>query len=260
MATLNATPGASNANSYPTLDEAEEYFEMRTQVLGWENADDQEVLLMMATRTLDAMTRPHTTYVAASGGCEAYIVTSPTWTGAPATSTQRLAWPRSGMADANGNSLDWAITDISVASPTVVTTARAHGRVTGETVFIYNSNSTPLIDGAYTITVLTPTSFSIVVNVTVAGTTGTMTIIPLDLKYATCELAGALGTADTTIDNDVLVKGITSLRAGSVSMTFKDMIERHVLPDMIFNLMPSSWFTNETIAFSTPALFDVVSE
>ncbi len=102
--------------------------------------------------------------------------------------------------------------------------------------------------------------FSIIVNVTVGGTMGTMTIVPIDLKYATCELAGALGTADTTLDNDVLIKGITSLKAGSVSMTFKDMIERHVLPDMIFNLMPASWFTNEVITFSNLALFDVVSE
>jgi hypothetical protein len=260
MATLNATAGASNANSYPTLDEAEIYYEMRTQVLGWENADDQEVLLMMATRTLDAMTRPHKTYIPEQGSIEAHWVTGPTWTGTPASTTQRLAWPRRGMYDANGNSLDWTITSIALGNPTVITTSRAHGRVTGEEVFIYGSNSTPLVDGAYFVTVIDATSFSILVDVTVPGTTGTMTIVPLDLKYATCELAGALGTADTTIDNDVLVKGITSLKAGSVSMTFKDMIERHVLPDMIFNLMPASWFTDEVISLTTPALFDVVSE
>lgn len=257
MADLNATPGASDANSYPTLEEAADYYEMRTEVAGWENGD-QEVLLMMATRTLDAVARPHMTYVAEQGSVEAHWVTSPTWTGAPATATQRLAWPRSGMYDANGNSLDWTAS-IAVGTPTVVvTTSRAHGRVTGDQVFFYNSSTTPSIDGAYTITVLSSTTFSITATVTVDGA-ASMTIIPLDLKYAVAELAGALGTADSTLDNDIIVQGIKSLSAGSVSISFKDMIARHVLPDMIWSLMPASWFTIQTITLTTPAMFDVVS-
>ena len=212
MATLVATPGANNANSYPTLDEALLYFQTRTEVAGWENADDQSVLLMMATRVLDAMSRPIVTYVPAGNGNPAYYKTTSTWTGYPATTTQKLAWPRSGMYDANGNSLDWGITDISVANPTVITLDRAHGRSTGDEIFIYGSDSTPLVDGAYEVTVIDSTSFSILVNVTVGGTAGTLTVIPADLKDATSELAGALGTADTTVDNDVIVQGITSIR------------------------------------------------
>jgi len=259
MATLNATPGSPTANSYPTLAEALLYFETRTEVAGWENGD-QDVLLMMATRVLNAMARPHQTYYPESGGVPAHWVTSPTWTGSPASTTQKLAWPRSGMYDANGNSLDWTITSISVASPTVITTDRPHGRTTGDFVFIYGSDSDPVVDGAYAVTVISATTFSIVVNVTTAGTTGTLTIIPQDLKDATAELAGALGTSDTTVDNDVIVQGLTSLRAGSVSMSFKDMIEKHVLPDMVWNLMPPSWFTSEVYVYTNSALFDVVSE
>lgn len=260
MATLNATPGSASANSYETLEEAIAYYETRTEIAGWESADDQEVLLMMGTRVLDAMARPHKTFVPESGSIAAHWLTAPTWTGLPASTTQRLAWPRSGMFDANGNSLDWAITGISVASPTVITTSRPHGRTTGDEVFLYGSNSTPLVDGAYVVTVLSTTTFSILVNVTVAGTTGTMTIIPQDLKDALAELAGALGTTDSTLDNDVIIQGISSLKAGSVSLSFKDMIERHVLPDMIWNLMPPSWFTDEILTLVTTALFDVVSE
>ena len=191
MATLDATPGGANSNSYATLAEAVAYFETRTAVAGWEAADDQSVLLMMGTRVLDAMARPKKTLVSPKGESP-YFVTRRTWTGAPATTTQKLAWPRTGMLDANGNAIP--------------------------------SN-----------------------------------IIPQDLKDALAELAGALGTADTTVDNDVSVQGLTSVRAGSVALTFKDMIERHVLPDFVWDLMPPSWFTEEIITPARPGLFDVVS-
>lgn len=192
MATLVATPGAADANSYLTLAEALAYYETRTEVAGWEDADDQNVLLMMATRVLNAMTRPIVTYVPASGGRAAYYKTSSTWTGTPSTTTQKLAWPRTGMYDANGNAI--------------------------------------AVDA-----------------------------IPQDLKDATAELAGALGASDSTLDNDVIVQGITSVKAGSVALTFKDMIETHVIPDMVWNLMPASWFTDEVISMEKTALFDVVS-
>jgi hypothetical protein len=189
MATLIATPGAANANSYLTLAEAMAYFETRSAVAGWEDADDQSVLLMMATRVMDAMLRPHTVY---NRDTEEYI-TGRAWTGSPATTTQKLAWPRTGMYDANGN----AIPD---------------------------------------------------------------TDIPSDLKDAVAELAGALGTSDTTVDNDVIVQGITSIKAGSVSLSFKDMIEKHVMPDMVWNLLVPSWYSEQVVTPAQVALFDVVSE
>lgn len=65
-----------------------------------------------------------------------------------------------------------AITNISVANPTIVTTASPHNFSTGDTVIINSTDSTPVINGDYTITVLSPTTFSVPVNVTVAGTTG----------------------------------------------------------------------------------------
>ena len=67
------------------------------------------------------------------------------------------------------------ITDISVASPTVVT-ATGHGLTTGNSVIITGSNSTPSINGTHTITVTSPDTFTIVVNVTVQGTRGTVTL------------------------------------------------------------------------------------
>lgn len=63
------------------------------------------------------------------------------------------------------------ITSNSLANPTVITST-AHGLSTGDQVVISGSNSTPSIDGVFTVTVITVNTFSIPVNVTVAGTQG----------------------------------------------------------------------------------------
>lgn len=59
----------------------------------------------------------------------------------------------------------------TVANPTVVTCI-GHGLHTGDTIFITNSNSTPSIDGLQTITVSDDNTFSVPVDVTIAGNTG----------------------------------------------------------------------------------------
>lgn len=189
-AVIDATPGAATANSYETLIEAQAYFATRLPLAGWENADDQKVLLIMATRVMNAMLSGHKRLERGKDGN--FYITSPMWTGAPATTIQRLAWPRTGMMDRNGNAI-------------------------------------------------------------------LSTVIPQDLKDAISELAGQLGNADRTLDNDVIVQGLTSVRAGSVALTFKDMIEARVLPDAVWNLMPDSWYTDEVIEPAVSSFFDVVS-
>lgn len=64
------------------------------------------------------------------------------------------------------------ISAISLANPTVITTAAAHGLSSGDIIQIFDSNSTPIVDGEQTVTVLTSTTFSVPVHVTVAGTVG----------------------------------------------------------------------------------------
>lgn len=60
----------------------------------------------------------------------------------------------------------------SLANPTVITSSAPHGLTTGQMVTISGSNSTPSINGSYFVTVTDSTHFSIPVNVTVAGTSG----------------------------------------------------------------------------------------
>ncbi len=75
----------------------------------------------------------------------------------------------------------------SVASPTVITTAAAHGLTTGDTVTISGHTSvTPDINGEHVITVTAGTTFTIVVNVTDGGIGGTVQ-----------QLAGRAGVDDS---------------------------------------------------------------
>jgi hypothetical protein len=63
------------------------------------------------------------------------------------------------------------ITSISIANPTVITSA-LHGLVSGDKIIISGSDSTPSVDGLQVATVINANTFSVPVNVTVAGTVG----------------------------------------------------------------------------------------
>ncbi len=69
------------------------------------------------------------------------------------------------------------ITSSSVANPSVITTSTPHGWRSGDAVTISgHTGATPALNNnTYVITVLTPTTFTIPVNVTVGGTGGTAT-------------------------------------------------------------------------------------
>lgn len=190
MPIIIATPGASNANSYETHAEANTYFDERLLLTPPWLASGEERVLIMATRVLDVTAQPGKTYITLPNG-SGYYRARRTWTGTPATATQRLAWPRTGMYDRNGNAIDPGV-------------------------------------------------------------------IPQELKDAESELAGQLLRADRTLDNDVIVQGLTSLRAGPVSLSFREGIMPQVLPDAVLNLMPPSWFTDEVISYPQNAEFEII--
>lgn len=102
------------------------------------------------------------------------------------------------------------------------------------------------------------------------------TEIPTVLKNAQSELARQLAAADRTADNDALKAGLTSVRAGSVALTFQlpgassnsidlrdaDVIQAgpeflwmsRMMPDAVMMLIPPSWYTRDTV--SMPILFE----
>jgi len=60
------------------------------------------------------------------------------------------------------------------AATMVITTSTAHGLVSGNKIIIDGSNSTPNIDGVWTVTVLSPTTLRIGSPITVSGTAGAL--------------------------------------------------------------------------------------
>lgn len=68
------------------------------------------------------------------------------------------------------------ITSNSIANPSVVTCPVPHGLTSGQIVIVAGvATSSPTINGSRTVTVISTTTFSVPVNVTVAGTGGTVT-------------------------------------------------------------------------------------
>jgi hypothetical protein len=70
-----------------------------------------------------------------------------------------------------------AIESISVANPTVITTSVPHSLVSGVSAPILGTTTTPTVVGSHVVTVTSPTTFTVPVNVTVgqadaAGTVG----------------------------------------------------------------------------------------
>jgi len=100
---------------------------------------------------------------------------------------------------ANNPENELRITGNTLANPTVVTTHKAHGCATGDHVFVKGSNSTPVINGDQEVTVISGTTFSVAVNVTVAGTVGTCTrtkaTVTANLQPAIYVAAAAAATA-----------------------------------------------------------------
>jgi hypothetical protein len=102
------------------------------------------------------------------------------------------------------------------------------------------------------------------------------TAIPVDLKNAQCEMALQLGAGDRLGDNDPLRKGVTSLKAGSVALTFSDVQGQQssreaadvairkmqsdlnyvssVVPDEVRRLLVPSWFTQGNV--TRPVMFE----
>lgn len=65
-----------------------------------------------------------------------------------------------------------SISATSEADPTEITTATAHGLITGDIVVIVDDDSTPSLDGSHTVTVTGTLTFTVPVEVTAAGSAG----------------------------------------------------------------------------------------
>lgn len=95
---------------------------------------------------------------------------------------------QSEMAIIDSNLL--SISSISAANPTIVTTSTPHFLYTKEQVSISGTNSTPVIDGIQQVTVTGPYTFALPINVTVAGTAGSIDADQPQNDYGCIQLLG----------------------------------------------------------------------
>lgn len=65
--------------------------------------------------------------------------------------------------------------------------------------------------------------------------------IPQIIKYLQMELALLLLTTDRTKESQASAAGLTSLRAGPVSLSFKDEIQVKQIPDTLMAMLPMEW-------------------
>lgn len=134
----------------------------------------------------------------------------------PGRVSQPGAFPGSDYTQYEAISGDFTITNVSATSPTILTTASPNGLTTGRSITITGSNSTPSIDGIYQVTVLSPTTFSIPVNVTNNGVTA-ITNIAIQQTTTISAISVANPTVVTTTTPHNLLTGETINITGSNS-------------------------------------------
>jgi len=81
------------------------------------------------------------------------------------------------------------------------------------------------------------------------------TVIPPELKDATAEFARLLIGTDLTVDSDIENLKIRSLMAGSVALTFDGGVTAKVVPDSVYYLLPTWWFSVNTRTKTVRRLF-----
>lgn len=84
------------------------------------------------------------------------------------------AYVRATASAATSTPAPLTISGNTVANPTIVHTSTDHGLVSGQVVTITGSDSSPTLNGLRLVTVTDASHFSVSVNVTVAGTTGSV--------------------------------------------------------------------------------------
>ncbi len=149
----------------------------------------------------------------------------------------------------------------SIANPTVLTFATAQGWSTGDVVTIAgNITSSPAINGSQTLTRITSTTFSVPVNVTVAGTGGTVTASATFVTIGEITKVGPPGFSRNKIETSTHNDGTESyilgiLRQKDASFTINyvgaDTTHLAMLNDMLNNIK-----ANWKVLFPSAVQFD----
>jgi len=149
------------------------------------------------------------------------------------------------------------IVSSSVANPSVITTAEAHGYETGQLIGISShSGSTPDINGYHFVTVVDETHYSIAVNVTVGGTGGVSgrrifggTIMDLEERGLANEGVVPIVTKVVAKDNNSILKRRyinTVFASGSLFSQLDRLVDDYLYEDGV--VLHPSQATGPTVA------------
>lgn len=162
-----------------------------------------------------------------------------------------------------------SITNISAANPTIIT-APNHGMVSDRYIQITATDSDPILDGNYSITLIDPNTFSIPINVLIAGTTGFFITVDGSFQDVLANYNYIIGrlNADsgTAFKNYIPVTSTTSQETiiNSVNIFTKTLnldltLDLVVGPISIFKAIPTS-FTYSPITFKDSLNLKQISE
>jgi len=161
------------------------------------------------------------------------------------------------------------ITNITVANPTIVTIPN-HGLVSNRYIQISGSNSSPLINGNYTATVIDDNTISIPIGVLIAGSTGTFSTLDGTFQDTLANynyIISILNTdPGTSFNNYTPINIVTSQEAiiiavnqATKQVTTEFPLDYVVGPLNIFKAINST-FTYTPVTFKDPLNLKQVSE
>jgi hypothetical protein len=162
------------------------------------------------------------------------------------------------------------ITDASAAISTVITTPSPHGLLDGRVITITATNTIPVIDGTYPITVINGTSFSIPAKVVIAGTSANWTTVDSnfdDLKVCHNFIVSTLNTDAGVsfnnyrpITNNTLMESIiVSINGITKKLTLNLDLDYLIGDIKIYKAFESS-FAYSPITFGDPLMLKHVRE
>lgn len=156
------------------------------------------------------------------------------------------------------SSLGGTISDITIASSaeTLVTTTLPHQLTSGQTVVITGTNSNPVIDGTYTATVEGPNTYTIPIQIGVAGTSGSFTsknqfLINASSSITATNLAAAINSLDiienaTATSNSIMFEYYNIYTQFLTTNSLGFVINFNNTIGINFQTLPASYTDNET--------------
>lgn len=148
------------------------------------------------------------------------------------------------------NTLGGTISSIAFnsADSTLITTSSPHQLSSYQSVVITGSNSNPIVDGTWPVTVLSPTTFTIPIEIATAGTSGSFTCLNQFQIGATGTIT-AMNLA-TAITSTNILMGATSI-SNVVTLSYINIYTNITCPNTTGFIIPQTFYDNQISYTST---------